>query len=35
MEVLQKTEAERKAAEDMAGEIMERVVQETTVEKQG
>ena len=35
VEVLQKKEAERKAAEDMAGEIVERVVQETTVEKQG
>jgi len=35
VEVLQKKEAERKVAEDMAGEIVERVVQETTVEKQG
>ena len=35
VEVLQKKEAERKAAEDMAGEIVDRVVQETTVEKQG
>ena len=35
VEVLQKKEAERKAAEDMAGEIVERVVQETTVERQG
>jgi hypothetical protein len=34
VEVLQKKEAERKAAEDTAGEIVERVVQETTVEKQ-
>jgi hypothetical protein len=35
VEVLQKKEAERKAVEDMAGEIVDRVVQETTVEKQG
>jgi hypothetical protein len=35
VEVLQKKEAERKAVEDIAGEIVDRVVQETTVEKQG
>jgi hypothetical protein len=34
-EVAQKKEEERRAAEDMAGEIVERVVRETTVEKQG
>ena len=34
VEVAQKKEEERRAAEDMAGEIVERVVEETTVEKQ-
>ena len=34
MEVAQRKEEERTAAEDMAGEIVDRVVQETTVEKQ-
>jgi hypothetical protein len=34
VEVAQKKQEERRAAEDMAGEIVERVVEETTVEKQ-
>jgi hypothetical protein len=34
VEVAQRKEEERRAAEDMAGEIVDRVVQETTVEKQ-
>jgi hypothetical protein len=34
VEVAQKREEERRAAEDMAGEIIERVVEETDVEKQ-
>lgn len=35
VEVAEKKEEERKVAEDTAGEIVERVVEETTVEKQG
>jgi hypothetical protein len=34
VEVAQKKQEERRAAEDMAGKIVERVVEETTVEKQ-
>jgi hypothetical protein len=34
VEVAQKREEERRAAEDIAGEIIERVVEETDVEKQ-
>lgn len=34
VEVAQKNEEERRAAEDMAGEIVERVVQETGVDRQ-
>ena len=34
VEVAQKRDEERRAAEDMAGEIVERVVEETDVEKQ-
>ncbi len=35
VEVAQKKEQERRAAEDMAGEIIDPVVQETTLQKQG
>jgi hypothetical protein len=35
VEVAQKKEQERKAAEDMAGEVVDRVVEETTLQKQG
>jgi hypothetical protein len=34
VEVAQKKEEERRGAEDMAGEIMARVVEETDVERQ-
>jgi hypothetical protein len=34
VEVAQKKEEERRVAEDMAGEIVERVVQETEVDRQ-
>jgi len=33
VEVAQRKEEERRAAEDMAGEIVERVVEETDVER--
>ena len=34
VEVAQRKEEERRAAEDMAGEVVERVIRETNVEKQ-
>lgn len=35
VEVLEKKDEERRAAEDVAGEVVERVVEETNVEKTG
>jgi hypothetical protein len=35
VEVAQKREQQRRAAEDMAGDIVDRIVEETTLQKQG
>jgi hypothetical protein len=35
VEVFEQEEAKRKAAEDMAGDVVDRVVEETTLQKQG